>query len=135
MDIKITMETHYALFTQLPVNGFWKIFESVSFDDVMCHLYTQGRWGTKWFLLENFNDQKYYFENDTFLQGASVLEFGSGKALSVTHCNGLFTDVRCRFTDTECESYMAKKNKREKGEDKEPTNKAEPKKNKYKSCG
>jgi hypothetical protein len=126
------METQYALFTRLPVKGFWKIFESVSFDEVMGHLYTQGRWGTKWFLLENFNDQKYYFDDDAFLQNASVLEFGSGKTFSVRNCTGLFTDVSYKFTDREYERYMAVK--REESEDKKPKNNPEPK-NKYKSCG
>ena len=126
------MEKQYALFTRLQLKGFWKIFESVSFDDIMCHLYTQGRWGTKWFLLENFNDQKYYFDDDTFLQNASVLEFGSGKIFSVTYCSGVFIPVSFRFTDKEYESYMVLK--REEGEDKKPKNKPEPK-NKYKSCG
>jgi hypothetical protein len=98
----------YTLFIELAVkNKFWKIFESVCFIDVMQHLYSYGGWNQKWFVLENFNDKKYYFETSTFLENASMIEF-SGVRI-VNKLSGIFTHEL--FSETTYNNFMEQRRK------------------------
>lgn len=99
----------------------------------MEHLYKYGRWGGKWFVLENFTSEKYHFVDDAFMENPSSVEFCDKQQFLVKKCTGFLTANL--FTEVACSNFMAKKAAEEAKRVAEVEKPKTEKKNKYKSCG